>query len=86
MNLLKDNVPSLVKKLALPAMVGTLFQTLYNIVDTFFAGKISAEALAERGLAPDPIAHLEGGNFSNNPTDEITDYIEMQWAEFTAGG
>ena len=47
---------------------------------------ISAEALAERGLAPDPIAHLEGGNFSNNPTDEITDYIEMQWAEFTAGG
>ena len=34
----------------------------------------------------DPIAHLEGGNFSNNPTDEITDYIEMQWAEFTAGG
>ena len=46
MNLLKDNVPSLVKKLALPAMVGTLFQTLYNIVDTFFAGKISAEALA----------------------------------------
>ena len=47
---------------------------------------ISTEALAERGLAPDPIAHLEGGNFSNNPSDEITDYIEMQWAEFTAGG
>ena len=46
MNLLKDNVPNLVKKLALPAMVGTLFQTLYNIVDTFFAGKISPEALA----------------------------------------
>ena len=46
MNLLKDNVPNLVKKLALPAMVGTLFQTLYNIVDTFFAGKISSEALA----------------------------------------
>ena len=38
MNLLKDNVPKLVKKLAVPAMVGTLFQTLYNIVDTFFAG------------------------------------------------
>ena len=46
MNLLKDNVPNLVKKLALPAMVGTLFQTLYNIVDTFFAGKISPEALS----------------------------------------
>ena len=46
MNLLKDNVPKLVRKLALPAMVGTLFQTLYNIVDTFFAGKISALSLA----------------------------------------
>ena len=46
MNLLKDNVPKLVRKLALPAMVGTLFQTLYNVVDTFFAGKISPEALS----------------------------------------
>ena len=46
MNLLKDRVPKLVRKLALPAMVGTLFQTLYNIVDTFFAGKISPEALS----------------------------------------
>ena len=46
MDLLKDNIPKLVRKLALPAMVGTLFQTLYNIVDTFFAGKISPEALS----------------------------------------
>ena len=46
MNLLKDNIPKLVRKLALPAMVGTLFQTLYNVVDTFFAGKISPEALS----------------------------------------
>ena len=46
MNLLTDSIPQLVKKLALPAMVGTLFQTLYNIVDTFFAGKISPEALS----------------------------------------
>ena len=46
MNLLKDKVPKLVRKLSLPAMVGTLFQTLYNIVDTFFAGKISPDALS----------------------------------------
>ena len=46
MDLLKDNIPKLVRKLAVPAMVGTLFQTLYNVVDTFFAGKISPEALA----------------------------------------
>ena len=46
MNLLNDDIPSLVKKLAIPASVGTLFQTFYNIVDTYFAGKISPEALA----------------------------------------
>ena len=46
MNLLKDNIPKLVRNLAVPAMVGTLFQTLYNVVDTFFAGKISPEALS----------------------------------------
>ena len=46
MDLLKDKIPDLVKKLAIPASVGTLFQTLYNIVDTFYAGKISPEALS----------------------------------------
>ena len=46
MDLLKDNIPKLVRKLAVPAMVGTLFQTLYNVVDTYFAGKISPEALS----------------------------------------
>ena len=46
MNLLKDNIPKLVRILSLPALVGTVFQTLYNIVDTFFAGKISPEALS----------------------------------------
>ena len=46
MNILSDDVKILIRKLAIPASVGTLFQTLYNIVDTFFAGKISPEALA----------------------------------------
>ena len=46
MDLLKEKIPILVRKLALPAMVGMLFQTLYNIVDTFYAGKLSPEALA----------------------------------------
>ena len=46
MNLLKDKIPKLVRKLALPASVGMLFQTLYNVVDTFYAGKISPEALS----------------------------------------
>ena len=46
MNILSDDVKILIRKLAIPASVGTLFQTLYNIVDTFFAGKISPEALS----------------------------------------
>ena len=46
MNLLKDEVSLLVRKLAVPASVGTLFQTLYTLVDTFYAGKISPEALS----------------------------------------
>jgi len=46
MNLLKDEVSLLVRKLALPASIGTLFQTLFTIVDTFYAGKISPEALS----------------------------------------
>ncbi len=46
LSLTKDPIPSLIKKIALPASVGTLFQTLFNVVDTFFAGKISPEALS----------------------------------------
>jgi len=46
LNLLKDPIPKLIKKIALPASIGTLFQTLFNIVDTFFAGTISPEALS----------------------------------------
>ncbi len=46
MDLLKENIPLLVRKLAIPASVGTLFQTLYNIVDTFYSGLISPEALS----------------------------------------
>ena len=49
MDLLKENIPKLVKRLAIPASIGTLFQTLYNIVDTFYAGKISPEALSALG-------------------------------------
>ena len=46
MDLLNENIPLLVRKLAIPASVGTLFQTLYNIVDTFYSGLISPQALS----------------------------------------
>lgn len=41
-----EPISKLFIKIAIPSSVGTVFQTLYNIVDTYFAGKISAEALA----------------------------------------
>ena len=46
LSLTKDPIPSLIKKIAIPASVGTFFQTMFNLVDTFFAGKISPEALS----------------------------------------
>ena len=46
MDLTKDKIFNLFKKIAIPASVGTFFQTMYNIVDTYFAGKISPEALS----------------------------------------
>ena len=45
LNLTKDKIPYLLKKIAIPAATGTLFQSLYTLVDTFYAGKISANAL-----------------------------------------
>ena len=33
------------KRQTIPASVGSLFQTFYNLVDTWFAGRISAEAI-----------------------------------------
>jgi len=46
LNLTKDPIGKLIKKIAIPASVGTFFQTMFNVVDTFFAGKISPEALS----------------------------------------
>ena len=43
--LTKDPIWSLLKNVTIPASTGSLFQTFYNLVDTWFAGKISAEAI-----------------------------------------
>ena len=45
-NLTKDPIWSLLQKVTIPASVGSLFQTFYNLVDTWFAGRISAEAIS----------------------------------------
>jgi putative MATE family efflux protein len=44
-------VPLLIRRLAVPASVGFLFNTLYNVVDTFWAGRYSTDALAALSLS-----------------------------------
>ena len=43
--LTKDPIWFLLRKVTIPASVGSLFQTFYNLVDTWFAGQISADAI-----------------------------------------
>ena len=46
LNLTSNPIGQLLRQIAIPSMTGSLFQTLFNLVDTFYAGKISSEALA----------------------------------------
>jgi len=46
LNLTSSPIIRLLRQIAIPSMTGSLFQTLFNLVDTFYAGKISADALA----------------------------------------
>jgi len=46
MDLVRDPIPRLMRQIAVPASVGFFFNTMYNIVDTFFAGLDSTDALA----------------------------------------
>jgi putative MATE family efflux protein len=43
-------VPHLLRAIAIPAAVGTVFNTFYNLVDTFWAGQVSTESLAALSL------------------------------------
>ncbi len=51
MNLLHDPIPVLTRRIAVPASIGFLFNTLFNVVDTWYAGKVSTDALAALGLS-----------------------------------
>ncbi len=45
-NLTTGSISSHLKKIAVPASIGFLFNTLFNVVDTVYAGRLSTEALA----------------------------------------
>ena len=50
-NLTTQDIPSLIKQLTIPASVGMFFNTMYNVVDTFYAGLISTQAIAALSLS-----------------------------------
>ena len=51
MDLLKDPLNKLIISLSLPAGVGMMFNTLYNVTGTFFAAKISTLAVAGMAMS-----------------------------------
>jgi putative MATE family efflux protein len=51
MNLTSDPIPELIRKIAIPASIGFFFNTMFNFVDTWFAGRISTDALAALSLS-----------------------------------
>jgi len=44
-------IPQLIRRLAIPSSVGFFFNTMYNVVDTFYAGRFSTDALAALSLS-----------------------------------
>ncbi|MDF3131123.1 MATE family efflux transporter [Kiritimatiellaeota bacterium B1221] len=46
LNLRDLPVPHLVRRISIPVITGMFFQTMYNVVDTWAAGRISTDALA----------------------------------------
>jgi len=50
-HLIKENIPTLLKQIAIPASTGMFFNTMYNVVDTFYAGLISTQAISALSLS-----------------------------------
>ena len=44
-------IPGLIRQIALPVAIGSFFSTMYNVVDTFYGGLISSQALAALSLS-----------------------------------
>lgn len=51
MNLTSDPIPRLLRKIAIPASLGFFFNTMFNVVDTYYAGQLSTDSLAALSLS-----------------------------------
>jgi len=49
--LIQEPIPKLLREIAIPASTGMFFNTMYNVVDTFYAGLISTQAIAALSLS-----------------------------------
>ena len=49
--LLTKDITTLIKQIAIPSSIGMFFNTMYNVVDTFYAGLISTQAIAALSLS-----------------------------------
>ena len=50
-DLLNHPIPELIRKIAVPTSIGYFFNTMFNVVDTYYGGQISTEALAALSLS-----------------------------------
>ncbi len=51
LSLINDPIPGLVRRLAIPASIGMVFNTMYNVVDTYFGQFLATEGLAALSLS-----------------------------------
>ncbi len=49
--LTSESIPKLIRKIGIPVCIGVLFNNLFQVVDTFYAGSLSTEALAALALS-----------------------------------
>jgi putative MATE family efflux protein len=50
-DLLTEPIPKLIRQIAIPTSIGYFFNTMFNVVDTYYGGKVSTEALAALSLS-----------------------------------
>ncbi len=76
-DLTTGDIPQIIRRIAIPASIGTLFNTMYNIVDTFWAGRLSTESLAALSLNFPVflVALAIGVGFSQGTSALISNYL-----------
>jgi putative MATE family efflux protein len=51
LRLTTDPIPRLIRAISIPASIGFFFNTMFNVIDTYFAGLISTQAIAALSLS-----------------------------------